>query len=141
MSTEVNENNIISSKTLIRNSSPTKSNDRIIKDNQMYKMQIINLNDKINEKIKNQIVDELFKEEEPKKMTVFKNPQYSNNNNFNNQNLKYKYIKDEDIINRHINTRAVNDIRDIQGLLRRRNNNLDDKELLREFKQDRNPFS
>ena len=46
MSTEVNENNIISSKTLIRNSSPTKSNDRIIKDNQMYKMQIINLNDK-----------------------------------------------------------------------------------------------
>ena len=49
MSTEVNENNIISSKTLIRNSSPTKSNDRIIKDNQMYKMQIINLNDKINE--------------------------------------------------------------------------------------------
>ena len=74
-------------------------------------------------------------------MTVFKNPQYSNNNNFNNQNLKYKYIKDEDIINRHINTRAVNDIRDIQGLLRRRNNNLDDKELLREFKQDRNPFS
>ena len=96
---------------------------------------------KINEKIKNQIVDELFKEEEPKKMTVFKNPQYSNNNYLNNQNLKYKYIKDEDIINRHINTRAVNDIRDIQGLLRRRNNNLDDKELLREFKQDRNPFS
>ena len=74
-------------------------------------------------------------------MTVFKNPQYSNNNYLNNENLKYKYIKDEDIINRHINTRAVNDIRDIQGLLRRRNNNLDDKELLREFKQDRNPFS
>ena len=96
---------------------------------------------KINEKIKNQIVDELFKEEEPKKMTVFKNPQYSNNNNLNNQNLKYKYIKDEDIINRHINTRAGNYIRDIQGLLRRINNNLDDKELLREFKQDRNPFS
>ena len=74
-------------------------------------------------------------------MTVFKNPQYSNNNYINNQPLKNKFIKDEDIITRHINTKAVNDIRDIQGLLRRRDNNLNDKELLREFKQDRNPFS
>ncbi len=96
---------------------------------------------KIDDKIRNQIADELFKEEVPKKMTVFKNPQYSNNNYINNQPLKNKFIKDEDIITRHINTKAVNDIRDIQGLLRRRDNNLNDKELLREFKQDRNPFS
>ena len=96
---------------------------------------------KVDDKIRNQIADELFKEEVPKKMTVFKNPQYSNNNNLNNQKLKNQYIKDEDIISRHINIKAVNDIRDIQGLLRRRDNNLNDKELLREFKQDRNPFS
>ena len=31
------------------NSSPSKTNDRILKDNQIYKMQIINLNDKLNE--------------------------------------------------------------------------------------------
>ena len=74
-------------------------------------------------------------------MTVFKNPQYSNNNYINNQPLKDKYIKDEDIISRHINTKIVNDIRDIQDLLRRKDNNLNDKELLREFTQDRNLFS
>ena len=31
------------------NTSPSKTNDRILKDNQIYKIQIINLNDKLNE--------------------------------------------------------------------------------------------
>ena len=31
------------------NTSPSKTNDRILKNNQIYKIQIINLNDKLNE--------------------------------------------------------------------------------------------
>ena len=48
-----------------------------------------------------------------------------------------KIIKEDDFISRNINLRTVNEIQDIQCLLRRRNNP-NENELLREFTQDKN---
>ena len=112
------------------------SDEEIIINDGEFSERKENLKSKIDEKKRKEIADELFKEEEPKKITISKNPE----NIITNFKPKKKIIKEDDFISRNINLRTVNEIQDIQCLLRRRNNP-NENELLREFTQDKNPFS
>ena len=88
-------------------------------------------NKEFDDSLRKRIVDELFQEDEPKIINILKNP---------HQNIPKKnnnYIQENDYINR--TTKNTNEIKDIQVLLRKRNS-IKETELLREFKEDKNPF-
>ena len=89
-------------------------------------------NNEINDSLRKRIVDELFQEDEPQK-NIFKNPEK------NIPKIKKNYIKENDYINR-TNMNNTNEIKDIQVLLRKRKS-IKETELLREFKEEKNPFS
>ena len=98
--------------------SPTKTNDRIIKENQKYKTQIITLNDKINElniilqnekinneKKENELVDKFQKE---------------------NKKLKQKIDSNQDIISKIENSYKIklNDLEKQKKINEQKNKNL-----------------
>ena len=89
-------------------------------------------NKEFDDSLRKRIVDELFQEDEPQN-NIFKNPQQ------NIPKINKKYIQENDYINR-TNMYNSNEIKDIQVLLRKRKN-IKETELLREFKEDKNPFS